>query len=105
MEVRSTPMEKRIQIPLSLYETMIDYIQDHYDPLDQKRYMFIINGVKNKHDAEIRRNLYAAYKSQTDKNTREILRQAYLNAAGVPSHGRWNEQVEENYHNGNFDLS
>ena len=23
-------MEKRIQIPLKLYELMVDYIQDHY---------------------------------------------------------------------------
>ena len=46
-------MEKRIQIPVRLYEMMVDYIQDHYDPSDQQRFLAIRHGIEAKHDAEI----------------------------------------------------
>ena len=67
-------MEKRIQIPVRLYEMMVDYIQDHYDPSDQQRFLAIRHGIEAKHDAEIRRNLYSAYKAETVPTTREALR-------------------------------
>ncbi|MBR6966595.1 MAG: complexin-2 [Clostridia bacterium] len=97
-------MEKRIQIPLTLYEMMIDYIQDHFDPSDRQRFMAIRHGIDMKRDAEIRRNLYSAYKAETDPESREMLRISYLDKAGVPSHARWNEEVERRFHNGNFDC-
>ena len=40
-------MEKKIQIPLELFETMVAYIQDHFDALDSKRYNYICRGVEN----------------------------------------------------------
>ena len=95
-------MEKRIQLPLSLYELMVSYIQDHYDPDDQQRFNNILSGVKTKQDAEIRRNLYSAYKNESDPETREMLRVSYLDKAGIPSHGRWPESVESKYMNGEF---
>ncbi len=95
-------MEKRIQIPLKLYEMMVSYIEDHFDPSDRQRYMAICHGVDEKRDADIRRNLYSAYKSETNPVTREILRSSYLDKAGIPSHGRWNEETERNYREGNL---
>ena len=52
-------MEKRIQIPQALYSLMVEYIQDHYDPGDWQRFMQIQNGIEQKQQAEIRRNLYS----------------------------------------------
>jgi len=95
-------MEKRIQLPLSLYELMVSYIQDHYDPDDRQRFNNILSGVKAKQDAEIRRNLYSAYKNESDPETREMLRVSYLDKAGISSHGRWHESVERKYINGEF---
>ncbi len=97
-------MEKRIQIPMKLYEMMVDYIQDHYDPSDQYRFLAIRHGIEAKHDAEIRRNLYSAYKAESDPATREALRLSYLDKAGVPSHGRWSEKEEKNFREGNFSF-
>ena len=95
-------MGKRIQIPLYLYDLMVAYIQDHYDPADRDRFFSIQSGVKAKQDAEIRRNLYSAYKRETDLETREILRVSYLDKAGIPSHGRWDEETERKYMKGEF---
>ena len=38
-------MEKRIQIPLQLYEQMVSYISNHYDPLDST-YKAIQQGIE-----------------------------------------------------------
>ena len=97
-------MEKRIQIPMKLYEMMVDYIQDHYDPADRQRFLAIRYGIEAKNAAEIRRNLYSAYKTETDPATREALRLSYLDKAGVSSHGRWGEEVEITFRNGNFSV-
>ena len=97
-------MEKRIQIPLVLYSLMVEYIQDHYDPDDQQRFMKISAGIEAKQQAEIRRNLYSAYKTQADPDLREMLRISYLDKAGVPSHGQWGEETEKNFREGNFDC-
>ena len=96
-------MEKRIQIPLKLYELMVDYIQDHYDPTVSQRLWTIRNGIAQKRNAEIRHNLYSAYKTTSDPETREVLRTSYLDEAGVPSHGRWTEKMELDFKNGIFD--
>ncbi len=97
-------MNKRIQIPLSLYENMIGYIQDHFDKNDQTRFYEILKGIEAKREAEIRRNLYTAYKSEVEPVTREMLRNSYLDKAGVPSHGRWDEDTEVKLRKGNFDF-
>lgn len=97
-------MEKRIQIPQALYSLMVEYIQDHYDPEDQQRFMRIQYGIEQKRKAEIRRNLYSAYKTETDPEIREMLRISYLDEAGVPSHGRWGEETEKSFREGNFDC-
>ncbi len=97
-------MEKRIQIPLALYSLMVEYIQDHADPNDYERFMKIRAGIEAKQQAEIRRNLYTAYKTQTDPDLREVLRISYLDKAGVPSHGRWGEETEKSFREGNFEF-
>ena len=97
-------MEKRIQIPLALYSLMVDYIQDHYDPDDRQRFMKIRAGIEEKQQADIRRNLYSAYKAASDPETREMLRISYLDKAGIPSHGRWGEEAEKCFREGNFDC-
>ena len=79
---------------------MVGYIQDHYDPADQKRFSTILSGIKAKQDAEIRHNLYSAYKKETDPETREMLRTSYLDKAGLT--GRWSEMLERKYMNGEF---
>lgn len=90
-------MEKRIQIPLKLYELMVDYITDHYDFTDSQRFWTICKGIERKREAEIRHNLYSAYKTVSDPETREMLRISYLDKAGVPSHGRWDEETDLNF--------
>ena len=95
-------MEKRTQLPLALYELMVDYILDHYDPQDQERFRMISAGIERKRDAEIRRNLYSAYKTESDPETREMLRISYLDKTGIPSHGRWGEETERKYKKGEF---
>ena len=90
-------MKKRIQIPLKLYELMVDYIQDHYDSADSQRFWTIYKGIEQKREAEIRHNLYSAYKTVSELETREILRTSYLDKAGIPSHGRWDEETELNF--------
>ena len=95
-------MEKRIQLPVSLYKAMTAYILDHYDPTDQIRFRMIQQALEQREEAQIRRNLYTAYKTQDDPETREMLRIAYLDRAGIPSHGRWGAETESHYRNGDF---
>ena len=97
-------MEKRIQIPRALYSLMVEYILDHYDPSDRQRFMKIRAGIEEKQQAEIRRNLYSAYKAEVDPETREMLRVSYLDKAGIPSHGRWGEETEKSFCEGNFEF-
>ncbi len=80
-------MEKRIQIPMKLYDMMVAYIQDHYVPSDKQRYMSIIHGIQMKREAEIRHNLYS-YKTEVDPVIRKMLSSSYLDKAAIPSHGR-----------------
>jgi len=95
-------MKKRIQLPIALYELMVAYIQDHYDPEDEQRFKQIVAGLERMRDAEMRRNLYTAYKMEPDPETRELLRNSYLDKAGIPSHGRWGETAERKHMNGEF---
>ena len=97
-------MEKRTQIPQALYSLMVEYIQDHYDPDDRQRFMKIRSGIEEKQQAEIRHNLYSAYKAESDPETREMLRISYLDKVGIPSHGRWGEDAEKCFREGNFDC-
>jgi hypothetical protein len=85
-------MKKRIQIPASLYNLMVDYINDHYDPRDRERFHDIQIGIQNKIKSDERHNIYTAYKAEADPETKELLRTLYLDKAGIPSHGRWSEE-------------
>ena len=93
-------MGKNIQIPLDLYEAMVTYICNHYDPVDRDLHQWICNGIRIKERNIIRRNLFSAYKTETDSETKETLRQAYLDETGIPSHGRWSAEIDIAIHNG-----
>ena len=80
----------------------VAYILDHYDPDDRHRFMKIHNGIERKQQAEIRHNLYSAYKAEADLETREMLRTSYLDKAGIPSSWRWGEETEKSFREGNF---
>ena len=67
----------------ALYELMVSYIQSHYDPDDGERFNRIRLGIEAKQNAEIRRNLFTGYMTQTEPETREMLRRAYLSEAGI----------------------
>ncbi|MBR6299381.1 MAG: hypothetical protein IKR36_00625 [Clostridia bacterium] len=97
-------MEKRIQISIKLYEMMVDYIQNHFDPSDQQRFMEIYRGIEAKREADLRHNLYSAYKAEMDPTAREMLRSSYLDKAGIPPHGRWNEETERKFREDNFNF-
>lgn len=74
-------MAKRIQIPLELYELMVGYIHDHYDPNDQERFTKISSGIAAKRAALLQHDLFTEYMTQKEPEIREILRQVYLSEA------------------------
>ncbi len=76
-------MEKRIQISIKLYEMMVDYIQNHFDPSDQQRFMEIYRGIEAKREADLRHNLYSAYKAEMDPTAREMLRSSLFVCTGM----------------------
>ncbi len=84
-------MTKRIQIPLELYELMVSYICDHFDPGDQARFSKIYCGIEAKQTAATRHNLFTVYVTQKEPETREVLRKAYLSEIGIT------EDSEENH--------
>lgn len=96
------PVGKNIQIPRSLYDAMVDYIHCHFDPCDRERYKWICNGISLKESNMIRHNLFSAYKAEKDPETTEMLRQAYLDETGIPSHGRWEAQTDIAIRNGDI---
>ena len=93
-------MTKRIQIPEILYENMVSYIEDHYDPMDRTRFEYIQRGVNEKRDAAIRHNLYSGYKTADEPETREMLRQAYLSETGITA--LWPAEVDLMVKNGDY---
>lgn len=93
-------MDKRIQIPARLYEQMVSYIDNHYDPRDSSRYAAIQHGIEQKRAAEIRHNVYSSYKTADDPDTREMLRQSYLEKSGVT--GIWSDEFDRQIKDGHF---
>ncbi len=87
-------MSEKILIPKVLYDDMVKYIQCHFDPTCRKEYERIQAGIRIKESNMRRRNLFTAYKTEKDPGTVEMLRQAYLDETGIPSHGRWSEETD-----------
>ena len=83
-------MTKRIQIPLELYELMVGYIHDHYDPDDRERFTKISCGISAKRAAIIQHNLFTEYMTQKEPEIREIMRQAYLSGTDIPENNKQN---------------
>ncbi len=87
-------MSGRIQITKDLYDAMVHYIQHHFDPVCREEYSRICAGISLKESNIRRRNLYSAYKTEKDPDTIEMLRQAYFDETGIPSHGRWDLETD-----------
>lgn len=87
-------MSGKIQIKKDLYDAMVHYIQHHFDPACSEQYSKICAGICLKESNIRRRNLFSAYKIEKDSDTVEMLRQAYLDETGIPSHGRWEAETD-----------
>lgn len=96
-------MTGRIQIAKDLYDAMVNYIQHHFDPAYREEYLRISAGIKLKENNIRRRNLFTAYKTEKDPDTIEMLRQAYLDESGIPSHGRWGAETDTALRNNRMD--
>ena len=57
--------DKRIQIPLRLYDLMIAYIYDHYDETDRERFGQICRGIEQKTNAILQNYAYTINKNNT----------------------------------------
>ena len=84
-------MSKRIQISRELYDLMVLYIKNHYDPGDIERYKKIVKGIDDKQEAATRHNAYTAYKTDKDPEMREMARQVYLDHVGMRQSFRWSK--------------
>ena len=84
-----TGLRQRIQIPKELFELMAEYIYDHYDPEDQKRYRNIVDGLQQKKEAILRHKLYSLYKTSDSDEKKELARQMYLDMVGIQEDFRW----------------
>jgi hypothetical protein len=92
-------MSTKIQIAKDLYDAMVHYIQHHFDPVCHEEYSRICAGIRLKESNIRRRNLFCAYKTEKDPDTAEMLRQAYLDESGIPSHGRWDAETDISFRN------
>lgn len=81
--------DKRIQIPLRLYDLMIAYIYDHYDETDRERFGQICRGIEQKTNASLRHSAYSIAKNHSDPQKKEAARQYYLDLVGMKDSFRW----------------
>ncbi len=81
--------DKRIQIPLELYNRMVSYIYDHYDKTDCERFGQIWNGIEQKANASLRHAAYTIAKNHPDPQEREAARLYYLDLVGMSDSFRW----------------
>ena len=87
-------MSGKIQISEDLFDAMVNYIRCHFDPVHSEEYNRICSGIRLKESNMRRHNLFTAYKTEKDPDTVEMLRQAYLDETGIPSHGRWDAETD-----------
>ena len=86
-------MSRKIQISKDLFDAMANYIRDHFDPLCSEEFSRICSGIWLKESNLRRHNLFTAYKTEKEPDTMEMLRLAYLDESGIPSHGRWDAET------------
>ncbi len=76
---------KSVQIP---YELFVDLVLYHLNDEDDFR-DDIRQGLSQKLDAMLNRQLYSQYKTAPTEEQREQARQEYLDRRGVPQSYRW----------------
>ena len=75
----------RIQIPYELFVDLVLYHLNGEDDFDEE----IRQGLEQKLDAMLNRQLYSQYKTAPTEEQREQARQEYLDRRGVPQSYRW----------------
>ena len=68
---------RRIQIPMQLYDLMVSYIFEHYDCHDHERFRAIRSGVEEKREALLRHAAYTIARTGSEPHKREQARRHY----------------------------
>ena len=76
---------KSVQIPYDLFVDLVLYHLNGEDDFDEE----IRQGLEQKLDAILNRQLYSQYKTAPTEEEREQARQEYLARRGVPKSYRW----------------
>ena len=76
---------KNVQISKELFLALLHYHLDGEDEYADE----IVQGLEQKLEAMLRRDLYAQYKTAPTEEQRERARQEYLDRRGVPESFRW----------------
>ena len=76
---------KSVQIPYELFVDLVLYHLNGEDDFDEE----IRQGLEQKLDAMLNRQLYSQYKTASTEEQREQARQEYLDRRGVPQSYRW----------------
>lgn len=76
---------KSIQIPYELFVDLVLYHLNGEDDCEEE----IQQGLEQKLDAMLNRQLYSQYKAAPTEEQREQARQEYLDRRGVPQSYRW----------------
>ena len=76
---------KSVQIPYDLFVDLVLYHLNGEDDFDEE----IRQGLEQKLEAMLRRDLYAKYKTALTGEEREIARREYLDWRGVSESFRW----------------
>ena len=76
---------KNVQIPYELFVDLVLYHLNGEDDFDEE----IRQGLEQKLDAMLNRQLYSQYKAAPTEEQREQARQEYLDRRGVPQSYRW----------------
>ncbi len=76
---------KSVQIPYDLFVDLVLYHLNSENDFDEE----IRQGLEQKLDAILNRQLYSQYKTAPTEEEREQARQEYLARRGVPQNYRW----------------
>ena len=76
---------KSVQIPYDLFVDLVLYHLNGEDDFDEE----IRQGLEQKLDAMLNRQIYSQYKTAPTEEEREQARQEYLDRRGVPQSYRW----------------
>jgi hypothetical protein len=76
---------ENVQIPYELFVDLVLYHLNGEDDFDEE----IRQGLEQKLDAMLNRQLYSQYKTAPTEEQREQARQEYLDRRGVPQSYRW----------------